>query len=137
MAKTTVKLESRFPQAKKGAADAVTHAIKEALVEGQEEAQGRIERARDKTGYDLDPFVVWQKHFKRADGELEGGMIFIHSDWWYYKFFEHGTVFIPATPFMRPAHRKMRDRFKAEMGDNFEKFVTRRTRMSSGQVTRR
>lgn len=116
------KLVSRFPQAKKGGHDALDNAITEALVVGQEEAQARLGRS----GHDVNPFNVHKKHFKTADGDLEGGMIFVHSDHWYYRFFETGTVFIKATPFMRPAHRRMRKSFEAEMGEKFEGFVSRR-----------
>ena len=118
------KLTSRFPEAKKGGHDAMDAAIREALVVGQEEAQGRLGRS----GYDVDPFNVRRKEFKGRGG-LEGGMIFVHSDHWHYRFFERGTVFIRATPFMRPAHRLMRKAFETEMGDDFEGYVRRRTRL--------
>lgn len=124
MAKSKTKLVSRFPEAKKGGHDAVDAAIKEALITGQEEAQARLGRS----GHDVDPFNVHKKHFKGRDG-LDGGMIFVHSDHWYYRFFETGTVYIRATPFMRPAHRKMRKAFEDELGDKFEGFVAKRARL--------
>lgn len=124
MAKSKTKLTSRFPEAVKGGHDAMDNAIKEALIVGQEEAQARLGRS----GYDVDPFNVHKKHFKGTHG-LDGGMIFVHSDHWYYRFFETGTVFIRATPFMRPAHRKMRRTFEQEMGDEFEGYVRKRTRL--------
>jgi HK97 gp10 family phage protein len=120
------KFESRFPEAKKGAHEAVGRAVEEALIQGQETAREKIGKARNAHGYDLDPFQIRRKHFKDATGDVEGGMVFVHSDKWYYRFFETGTVYIPATPFMRPAHRVMRKAFENEVGDKFEGYVRRR-----------
>lgn len=118
-----MRFESRFPQVKKAAREGLQAAVDKALVEGQDEAQQRIQRANDRHGYNYDPFQVRRKDFPEG-----GGMIFIHSEKWYYRFLEYGSVYIPATPFMRPAHRKMRKVFKQEMADDFEKFVSRRVR---------
>ncbi len=125
MARSKTKLTSKLPQAIAGMHDAFDDAVKEALIVGQEVAQSKLE----KTGYDVDPFAVWKKHFKRADGTLEGGMIFVHSDKWYYKFFETGTVYIRATPFMRPAHRKMKATFLTLIGDKAEPAIRKRAKL--------
>jgi HK97 gp10 family phage protein len=118
---TKIRMESRFPAVKKAAYEVVQKARDEALIEGQEETQKRIEKGAASRGYDLDPFVVEKENIGH-----QSGRIFVPSEKWYYRFFEFGTVYIPAMTFMRPAHRKMRKKFKDVMGDDFEKFVRRR-----------
>lgn len=125
MARKRTRLESRFPQAKHATHQAVAKAVEDAVVDGQEEAQKRIGRVRDTKGYDLNPFEIRRKLF---DGGQDGGMVFVTSDKWFYRFFEWGTVYINASPFMRPAHRKMRQRFLKEMPE-IEGFVRRRVRL--------
>ena len=124
--KPKVKFTSQFPQAVDGLEDAVQHAVKEGTSSGRAEAVKRLARVRTTRGYDVDPTQVHEKHF---DEGREGGMVFIHSDRWYYRFFETGTVRIPASPFMRPANRKMRAAFLEAMRPHgVEKFVRRRVR---------
>lgn len=111
---------SRFPAAKKGAADAIEHAVSRALDHGEAEAEKRLERIDDTRGYDL-PIEIEQSQ-QGQSGKIE-------YEPWYGRFFEYGTVHIPAAPFIRPAHRKMRKVFKDELGDTFEGFVRRRVRL--------
>jgi HK97 gp10 family phage protein len=116
-----VKLESRFPAVKKAMWEAVQEARDDALDIGEEETQNRIGKARSSRGYDLDPFVVNQEKTG-----FQSGRIFVPEERWYYKFFEYGTVYIQATPFMRPAHRKMRKAFVDKLGDKAPKFIRRK-----------
>ena len=110
-----VTLRSNFPEVKRAGKKAVDQAVDEATAVGVEETQTRLGR----TGYDDDPFVVRRKNF----GGGEGGMIFVPSEKWYYRFREYGTVFLPAKPFMRPAHRKMRKEFLEKVGDHVDAFT--------------
>lgn len=114
-----MKVTSRFPQAKKGAHDAINHAIDAALNVGEAEAEKRLERIDDTKGYDL-PIDIEQQQSKNS-GQIEYAP-------WYGRFFEYGTVYITASPFMRPAHRRMRKEFKDKMADDFEPWVRRSTR---------
>jgi HK97 gp10 family phage protein len=113
-----VRLESRFPAVKKAAYEVVQKARDEALDEGEQTANQRIERGNASRGYNL-PADVEQENI----GHQSGRIFYEH---FYGKWFEYGTVFIPAMTFMRPAHRKMRKKFQDVMGDDFEKFVRRR-----------
>lgn len=121
-----IKLQSNFKIAKDAAHDGLHVAIDAALTEAQDEAQKRIRRVHDQKGYELDAAEIRRKDFP----DDEGGMIYVHSEKWYYRFFEYGTVFISASPFMRPAHRKMRRVFKDKMEGDFEKWIRRRVRRS-------
>jgi HK97 gp10 family phage protein len=121
MARPRVKLESRFPAAKAAAHDAVRHARDLALNAGEGEAEKRLERIDDDRGYEL-PIDVKQENIGFQSGK-------IYYEPWYGRFFEYGTVRIPAAPFMRPAHRKMRKTFIEEMDDNFEGWVRRKARV--------
>lgn len=118
MARKRMTIRSNFKAVKKASKDAIDKAVDEALVTAEEETQTRLAR----TGYDDDPFVVRVKNF----GDGEGGMFFVPSDKWYYRFREYGTVHLPAKPFMRPAHRKARKEFVEKMGDKLEPAIRRR-----------
>lgn len=122
MAKPRMRLESRFQEVKKAARDAKREAIRLAVNVGEGEAEKRLERIDDTRGYEL-PIDV-----KSETGDDEGKIVY---EPWYGRFFEYGTVRIPAASFMRPAHRKMRKVFVAELGDNFEGWVKRRARVRS------
>lgn len=121
MAKSRMRLESRFPAVKDAAHDAVRHARDLALNVGEGEAEKRLERLDDSRGYEL-PIDVGQEKTG-----FQSGRIFY--DPWYGRFFEYGTATIPAGPFMRPAHRKMRKAFLESMGDDFPGFIRRKARV--------
>lgn len=116
-----VKLESRFPAVKAAAHDAVREARDLALNTGESEAEKRLERIDDSRGYEL-PIDIQQEKTGFQSGR-------IYYEPWYGRFFEYGTVRIPAGPFMRPAHRKMRKVFVEKMGEDFEGWVRRKARV--------
>jgi HK97 gp10 family phage protein len=118
VARNRIHLESRFPAVKKGLYEAVQHARDRALDEGEAEAEKRLERVNDQRGYNL-PTEIEQEKTGNQSGLIRYGD-------WFGKFFEYGTVYIAPSPFMRPAHRKMRKRFLDEMDGNVEKFIRRR-----------
>lgn len=120
MAKPRMKLESRFPAVKDAAHDLVRHSRDRALNVGEGEAEKRLERVDDTRGYEL-PIDIQQEKTG-----FQSGRIFYEP--WYGRFFEYGTTYIPAAPFMRPAHRKMRKAFVEELGENFEGWVRKRAR---------
>jgi HK97 gp10 family phage protein len=122
MARPRTKLVSKIPQVKDSMHDAVRVAVDLALNVGEGEAEKRLERIDDTRGYEL-PIDIGQD--KTAGGM--GGKIFYEP--WYGRFFEFGTVRIPAASFMRPANRKMRKAFLATMPETFEGFVKRRARV--------
>lgn len=116
----------RFKEAKAGMHDAFNAAIKEAVLDGVETAQTRAEQS----GYDINPFNIHRKHFHGTDGHLDGGMIFVPSEHWYYRFLETGTVYIAAKPFIRPGGRQMTKTFINMVGrDNVERAIRRKTRL--------
>jgi hypothetical protein len=121
MARPRMKLESRFPAVKVAAHDAVRRSRDLALNAGEGEAEKRLERIDDDRGYEL-PIDVKQENIGFQSGR-------IYYEPFYGKWFEYGTVRIPAAPFMRPAHRKMRKVFKDTMADDFEGFVRRKARV--------
>jgi HK97 gp10 family phage protein len=111
-----ITMKSNIRAVKKAAHGGVDEAIKKALDAGEAEAEKRLERVDDTKGYNL-PIDISQEH-----GPLNGKIEYAE---WYGRFFEYGTVFIPASPFMRPAHRKMRSVFKSVMADDFEGYIRR------------
>ena len=119
MARNRVKIESRFPAVKKASWEAVVHARNAALNEGEHEAERRLERIDDTHGWNL-PIDIQQENIGFQSGRI------YYTPWW-GRFFEYGTVNIPASPFMRPASRKMRKRFIEELGaGNFEGWIRRK-----------
>lgn len=118
MAQNRVVLHSRFKEAIDWADDKTRDAVKKALDEGEKTANITIERTNTRRDYNLPASV--EAH-KTAD---KGGFI-EHPDW-FMRFFEFGTRYIDAAPFMRPGHRKLRSVFKGEMGDLFQGWRNRR-----------
>lgn len=120
MAKNRTKLESNFPAAKKAAWENVQVARKMALDAGEAEAEKKLERIDDSRGYEL-PINIEQEYLGHQSGRI------YYEPWW-GRLFEYGTVRIPAAPFMRPAHRRMRKVFLGEM-EGLEKFISRRAKV--------
>lgn len=86
-----------------------------ALDVGEDEAERRLERANNARGWNL-PMNIDQE----TTGFQSG---LIRYPEFFGKFFEYGTVYLPASPFMRPAHRKMRKAFIDELGDQAPKWI--------------
>jgi HK97 gp10 family phage protein len=120
VARPRVRLESNFAEVKKAAGDTVDQAVRLALNVGEGEAEKRLERIDDTRGYELPIDIVQQKW-------RNGGKIIYEP--FYGRWFEYGTVRIPAAPFMRPAHRKMRKVFVGVLSDSFDGWVRRRARV--------
>jgi HK97 gp10 family phage protein len=116
MSKTV--LISRFPAAKKAAHELVVVARDAALLEGENTANDKLEATDVGRGYDLPVDVS-----KETIGWQSGKIVYDH---FWGKFFEYGTVYIAAAPFMRPAHRKMRKTFITIMGTKFEGWLRAR-----------
>jgi len=121
MAQSSIKLESNFPAAKKAAWETAQHARELALNMGEAEAEKRLERIDDTHGWEL-PIDVGQENIGHQSGR-------IFYEPWYGRFFEYGTTRIPASPFMRPAHRKMRKVYLAAMGGELQRFINRKARV--------
>lgn len=119
--KSRTKLVSRFPAVKHAGHEAVRHARDLAIQAGKETANGAIERVNARRDFHLPADVR-----KERIGNQSGKIVYDH---FFGRWFEYGTVFIPASSFMRPANRKMRKVFIGELGDNFEGWVRRRARV--------
>jgi hypothetical protein len=122
LARPRTKLVSKFPEVKDSMRDAIRVASELALNTGEGEAEKRLERIDDTRGYEL-PIDIKQDR----DSDGLGGKIYYEP--FYGRWFEYGTVRIPAASFMRPAHRKMRKTFLETMGPTFDGFVKRRARV--------
>jgi len=115
--KSRVVLTSNFAKVKRVADEFVEDAVGKALDEGEAEAEKRLERANNAFGWNL-PMEIEQDRFG-MDGRIS-------YPEFYGIFFEYGSVHLPAAPFMRPAHRRMRKRFVDEMQDDFEGWIRRK-----------
>jgi hypothetical protein len=120
VARPRTRLVSKIPEVKGAMKDAVRDSVKLALNVGEGEAEKRLERIDDTRGYEL-PIDIGQE-----SGDMSGKIFYAP---FYGKWFEYGTARIPAGPFMRPAHRKMRKACLHAMPDTFEGFVKRRARV--------
>jgi HK97 gp10 family phage protein len=118
MARNRTTIASNFSAVKKAAYEVVQKARDSALLDGENTANDRLEKMDVGRGYDL-PVDVKKENI----GHQSGKIVYDH---FYGRWFEYGTTFIPAMPFMRPGHRKMRKTFLDVMGDDFEGFVKRR-----------
>jgi len=111
------RLVSKFPEAKHAGHEAVQYAIAQAVLAGENTANDRIASGNTQRGYDL-PITVHQ-----SVAPMFGKITY---DEWWGRFFEYGTVKLPAMPFMRPGHRKMRGIFRAVMHKDFEGWIKAR-----------
>lgn len=116
-AKPKMRLVSKFPEVKRASREITQLAITQATLAGQNKADDRIASNDMKTGYNLP--IDTQKDVRPMQGRIT-------YDHWWGRFFEYGTVYIPAVPFMRPANREMRKVFTTIMGKEFEGWVRRR-----------
>jgi hypothetical protein len=119
--KNRVVLRSNFAAVKRAGHEAVQQARDRALDEGEDAAEQRLERANNSRGWNLPTDIEQEKT------GFQSGLI--RYDHFFGPWFEYGAVHLPASPFMRPAHRKMRKRFVDELDDNFEGWVRRKAGM--------
>lgn len=111
--KNRVVIVSRIPQAIDWADDKTSDAVDHAIDDGEKAANIAIERANSQRGYNLPATVEQERRSKEG---------LIRYTEFYGRFFEYGTVYIDAMPFIRPGHRKMRKTFKSDMGHLFRGF---------------
>lgn len=123
-AKNKVKIVSNFPAVKKAGWETVQHARGLALAAGEEIAIRKVQALNDQRGYNLPEDNIGKELVGFQSGKVYIGGA--QEFWW--RFFEYGTVYLPAFPMIRPASRTMRKIFLAEMGGKLEKFISRRAR---------
>ena len=116
-----LKVESHFLKAAHAGTEATAFAVKEAVKEGQRTARERIDSADLRRGYRVSSSLL-----KSEWHGLDGRIFF---DEFYGHFFEYGTTYIPAMPFVRPGHRAMRKSFIEWMGADFEGWVSARAKV--------
>lgn len=131
MARNRVRIESSFPAVKRAGWETVTKARETWLEVGAETAEKRANDQAASRGYELQVGVD-----KERIGHQSARISAVThtSRWgddpWLLRFFEYGTVHIAAMPFMRPAARKANKAFVAEMGDELEGNIRKRSRRS-------
>lgn len=121
MAKPRVKIESRFPAVKKAAHELANHARDVWKDVGEDTAEKYLERIDDTRGYEL-PIDIQSERVGFQSARF-------FYDPFYGRWFEYGTVRLPASPFMRPASRKARKAYVALMADDFEGWIRQRAGM--------
>ncbi len=127
--KARMTIESSFPAVKKAGWETVQQARDRWLDVAEDTAEAKANDQAATRGYELQVGI---------EGERVGyqsARIFAAThtsrwgdDPWLLRFFEYGTVHIPAMPFMRPAARKANKEFVAVMGDKLEGNIRKRTR---------
>ena len=124
MARKRTTVVSNFRAAKDAGHDAIKDAIKKAVDEGAERTRNRINQQANRRGYLLDSSTV----FEEADAK-DGRIMVGAADEFWWKFFEYGTTYIPAMPFLRPGHTRAKKVLRQVLEDDFEKFISRRARV--------
>src|SRR6266498_1316275 len=115
--KNKVKIVSRFPAAKEAAYETVRVARELALAAGKETAIRKVQALNDSRGYNLP-----EDEIDKENIGFQSGRVYIGgSDEFWWRFFEYGSLNIPAFPMIRPASRVMRKIFLAEMGANLDR----------------
>jgi hypothetical protein len=128
MARPRMTIQSDFPAVKKAGWETVQEAREVWLEVGQETADHKANDQAASRGYEL------QVGIEKERLGHQSARIFAatHSskwgtDPWFLRFFEYGSVQIPAMPFMRPAARKANKAFVARMGSTLEGNIRKRT----------
>jgi hypothetical protein len=134
MAKTVVRVKANFKKAAKAGDEIVAKAVAEAIKEGEKTAKNRIELNSAGRGYNLDSSLV-QSEVSTAVGSFSGfmntsGRIWVEDFWW--RFFEYGTLYIPAMPFLRPAAGRAGHVFTRIVTDNLPKEIEAKAGVKHG-----
>ena len=127
MAKSKIRIESKFPAVKRAGWETVQEAREVWLETGQETAEKKASDQASTRGYALQVGVDKE----RIGFQSARISAFTHTErWgddpWFLRFFEYGTVHIPAMPFMRPAARKANKAFVTTMGSQLEGKIRRK-----------
>jgi HK97 gp10 family phage protein len=127
MAKSKMTIQSNFPAVKKAGWETVQEAREVWLEEAQSTAEQKFESQASSRGYAL------QVGIEKERIGFQSARIFAvaHSERWgddpfYLRFFEYGSVQIPAMPFIRPAARKANKAFVSTMGSHLEGKIRRK-----------
>ena len=125
--KNRIIIESNFPAAKKVGWETVQEARELWKHTGSQSAEEKVMKDSATRGYALQVGVGSENvghqsaRFFPVTFSSRWG-----SDPWFLRFFEYGTVFIKAMPFVRPAARKADKAFVAAMGNRLEGTIRRR-----------
>ena len=126
MSKMTVKYE--FKPVKEAGWEAVQEAREIWMEIGQNEAQQKVDQQAATRGFNLSIGIGKERigHqsariYSTAHSEKWG------DDPWWTRFFEYGTVTIPAMPFIRPGARKANKAFVTAMGTQLESKIRRKS----------
>lgn len=127
MAKNRVVIRSEFPAVKKAGYETVQAAREIWKQVGAETAEEKASTQAATRGYALQVGVGSENiGFQSARIFPTTHTSTWGDDPWILRFFEYGTVFIPAMPFMRPAARKANKAFTTAMGTLLEGKIRRR-----------
>ena len=131
MAKNRVIIRSEFPAVKRAGYEAVQEARELWLATGKQTAEAKAEQQAATRGYALQVGVDTE----RIGHQSARISAVTHTEkWgddpWILRFFEYGTAFIPAMPFMRPGARKANKAFVAALGTQLEGKIRRKARVS-------
>jgi hypothetical protein len=119
--KNRVVLRSNFRAVKGAGHDALAELIEKATDEMERTATTKISQASERRGYNIST-----EHLEAGHSDDDGWIRF--TQFW-GRFFEYGTVYIAAMPFMRPAHRAGRKVIKTDASHVFQKWFNRKARI--------
>ena len=122
-----MSIRSEFPAVKRAGHEAVQEARELWLETGAEEGEKKAASQAGTRGYALQVGIDKERvGFQSARITAVTHSEKWGDDPWFLRFFEYGTVFIPAMPFIRPAARKANKAFVAHLGANLEGKIRRR-----------
>lgn len=120
-------IRSDFPAVKRAAWETVQEARELWLETGQETGEKKAADQAATRGYALQVGIDKERlGFQSARISAVTHTSKWGDDPWILRFFEYGTVRIPAMPFMRPAARKANKTFVVHLGSQLEGKIRRR-----------
>ena len=128
-AKVRLNIQNEFPAVKRAAWDLVSEARDQWIRTGQSEGEATAAAKAATRGYALQVGIAGEKLGHQSARIIPT----THTSKWgddpfFLRFFEYGTVYIPAMPFLRPAARKANKQFVNTLGDQLEGRIRRKVR---------
>jgi hypothetical protein len=125
--KNRIVIRSEFPAVKRAAWETVQKARETWLEVGAKEAQEKVDSQAATRGYNLSIGIGKERlGFQSARIFTTAHSVRWGDDPFWERFFEYGTLTIPAMPFVRPAARKANKAFLLEMGTKLEGNIRRK-----------
>jgi len=122
-------IQNNFPAVKEAAHELVQEARLAWIETGKQVSNKRFQNGAATRGYALQGVIEGETiGFQSARIYIVGHSEKWGDDPWFFRFFEYGTVYITAMPFIRPGARAANKVFMAMMGTQLDRKIRMKSR---------